>query len=181
MQTRPRNDLIRRKYQEVFGASVRPAYDNWLQANESADAALGYRRAGSGPLYLEAYLDCPVEQLVSAAAGRPVERTAIIEIGNFAADNALAMVELWGRAANDLGGNGEVAVATLTAPLRRMFARIGLPITQLAPARAERLGEQAGQWGSYYASDPVVCMGEIAQGQAALAAFLARRQRMAAA
>lgn len=36
------------------------------------------------------------------------------------------MIELWGRAANDLGSDGEVAVATLTAPLRRMVAWIAM-------------------------------------------------------
>ena len=181
MQTRPTIDLISRRYHEVFGATVRPGFDHWMQSGNEAGAALGFRRAGSEPLYLESYLDCPIQELVSTTLGKPVERSAIIEIGNFAADNALAMVELWGRASNDLGHNGEVAAATLTASLRRMFSRIGVPIIALAPARPERLGKQAEQWGSYYASDPMVCIGVIAQGQAAISAFLARRQRKAAA
>lgn len=181
MQTETPSELIRRKYQEVFGANLRPAFDIWMQPSSGTAAALGYRRADPQALYLETYLDCPVEDLASAALGRKIDRSSIIEIGNFAADNALAMVELWGRAANDLGRNGEIAVATLTAPLRRMFARIGVPIVELAPARPERLGGQAGQWGSYYASDPIVCMGAIAEGQAAISAFLARRQTKAAA
>jgi len=178
-----RTELIRRKYREVFGASARPDYTAWIQsgAGIAAGAALGYRRAGEAPLFLEAYLDRPIEQLVSEALGGVVERGAIVEIGNFAADNALAMVELWGSAANDLGGQSEVAVATLTKPLRRMFARIGLPVTPIARANPERLGDGAAEWGSYYALDPMVCMGVIADGQAAIAAFLARRSRKAAA
>ncbi|MCB2047002.1 MAG: thermostable hemolysin [Novosphingobium sp.] len=181
MQTKPPSDLIRRKYQEVFGAAFRPSFESWMHAGNGEGAALGYCRAGAQPLYLEGYLDCPIEDMVSAALGRQVERNSIIEIGNLAADSAPGMVELWGQAANDLGGNGEVAVATLTAKVRRMFARIGLPVTVLAPARPERLGTGAAQWGSYYESDPMVCMGVIAEGQAALSAFLARRSRKAAA
>jgi hypothetical protein len=173
--------LICRKYQEAFGAALRPSFENWMHASNGEGAALGFCRAGLQPLYLENYLDCPIEELVSAALGRHIARTSIIEIGNLAADSAPGMVELWGRAANDLGGNGEVAVATLTAKVRRMFARIGLPVTVLAPARPERLGDGAAQWGSYYDSDPMVCMGVIAEGQAALSAFLARRNRRAAA
>ena len=41
------------------------------------------------------------------------------------------MIELWGAVANDLGGSSEVAVATLTAPLRRMpFATGALDAVQ---------------------------------------------------
>lgn len=173
------SDLICRKYREVFGASVQPAFTNWQQKGsaDKASAALGYRRAGPDPLFLEAYLDDTIEDLVSARLGRRVERGAIVEIGNFASDNALAMIELWGAAANDLGGQSEVAVATLTAPLRRMFARIGVPVVRIAPARPERLAGDAAAWGSYYRHDPWVCVGVIAEGQAAINAFLARRRR----
>lgn len=178
----PRPDdfaLIHRKYRDAFGATLTPSFSSYLGCRSGA--ALGYCRAGDTPLFLEAYLDCPVEELVAAALGRAVERGQIVEIGNFAADNAMAMVELWGDAANDLGGSGEVAVATLTAPLRRMFARIGVPIVELAPARCDRLGEKGGEWGSYYDQDPRVCAGIIADGQHAIAAFMDRRQRRQAA
>jgi len=169
--------LIGRKYQDVFGARVVPAFGSYLSRESAglAGAILGYRRAGEDRLFLEAYLDQPVEDEVARAFGRPFARDAIVEIGNFAADSAMAMVELWGAAANDLGGSNEVAVATLTAPLRRTFARIGIPIAILAPASPERLGEASDAWGRYYEADPRVCAGIIADGQGAIAAFLARR------
>lgn len=175
--------LIRRKYRDVFGASLAPVFASYMHCGARNDrgAALGYQRAGPEPLFLETYLDEPIEIAVSRAFQSVIARDRIIEIGNFAADNALAMAELWGTAANDLGGCGEVAVATLTAPLRRMFARIGLPIHVLAPADPARLGQSARQWGSYYELDPQVCAGRIAEGQLALNAFLQRRQRVAAA
>lgn len=175
--------LISRKYRDVFGAMLKPAFGTYLHcgAHEESGAALGYQRAGEQPLFLERYLEQPVEQAVSGAFGRTIDRTRIVEIGNFAADNALAMVELWGAAANDLGGSSEVAVATLTAPLRRMFARIGLPILVLAPASAAFLGTEAREWGSYYELDPQVCAGMIVEGQTAISAFLQRRYNRQAA
>jgi len=175
--------LIRRKYREAFGAQLSPSFASYLGCAGSGDcgAALGYRRAGEDPLFLEAYLDEAIEDTVSRVFGRPVTRESIIEIGNFAADNAMSMVALWGAAANDLAGSGEVAVATLTSPLRRMFARIGVPIVELAEARPERLDADAAEWGSYYQTDPRVCAGLIAEGQEAIAAFLGRRQRRKAA
>lgn len=175
--------IVARKYVEKFDAEPRLCFGTFLTRQQSADsgAALGYRRAGGEPLFLERYLDLPVEQAVSDALGRPVARGAIVEIGNFAADNAMLMLQLWGTAANDLGGTSEIAVATLTAPLRRIFGRIGIPITILAPARAERLGPGADEWGSYYAQDPQVCLGTIAAGQAAIVRWLERRTRAGAA
>lgn len=170
-------NLIAHRYREVFGATVRPAFSDYLG---QGGATLGYRRATATPLFLEAYLGEPVEVASSRALGREVRREAIVEIGNFAVENASTMIELWGAAANDLGGSSEVAVATLTAPLRRTFARIGVPIVELAAADPARVGAGA-EWGSYYASDPMVCAGFIAAGQRALAAFQARRPARAAA
>ena len=175
--------LLRRRYRDVFGATLAPAFATYMHRGDGAEhgAALGYKRAGKDPLFLEVYLDEPIERLVSREFGCAVERNSIVEIGNFAADNALAMVELWGAAANDLGSGCEVAVATLTAPLRRMFARIGLPFHELAAADPARLGASATAWGSYYELAPKVCAGRIAAGQHALTAFLQRRQRAVAA
>ena len=110
-----------------------------------------------------------------------VPRKDIIEDGNFAAETAIAMIELWGAAANDLAGRSAIAVATLTAPLRRIFTRIGVPIVEIAPARPEALGAAAAEWGRYYETDPRVCAGIIREGQAAISAFLARRNRREAA
>jgi hypothetical protein len=175
--------LISRKYRDAFGATLTPSFGTYMHCGSHAEngAALGYKRADERPLFLERYLDRSVEQAVSEAFGRTIARVQIVEIGNFAADNALAMIELWGAAANDLGGSSEVAVATLTAPLRGMFARIGLPVIALAPASPDRLGAGAQDWGSYYELDPQVCAGLIGEGQRAIATFLQRRRERQAA
>lgn len=169
--------VLGRKYLEAFGASPQLSFNAYVSAGREPDrlAALGYRRAGDEPVFLENYLDAPVEVEVSRAFERPVARKAIVEIGNFAADNAIVMLDLWGTVVNDLAGRSEIAVATLTAPLRRIFARIGVPFVSIAPASAERLGEQAAEWGSYYRQDPEVCAGEIVAGQAAIASWRSRR------
>ena len=105
----------------------------------------------------------------------------IVELGNLVACNPWAMVELWGSAANDLGGTSEIAVATLTARLRRMFERVGIRLVELAPARSEALGHESAAWGRYYDDDPRVCAGMIKQGQDAIARFLSSRRRGVAA
>jgi hypothetical protein len=167
--------FIDQAFARAYGAPNAAGYAEYLVVPHRA--ALGYRRAGTEPLFLEQYLDQPIEQAVSAVLGRRVGRDRIIEIGNLAADDAWSMIALWGEAANDLGGSNEVVVATLTASLRRMFARIGVPVRELAPADPARLGTAASEWGDYYLADPRVCAGPIGEGQQAIATFLARRRR----
>lgn len=169
--------LISRRYGEVHSACGPMSFDHFLTSSSASgsSAALGYRVAADEPLFLETYLGEPVEVAVSRALHQSVLRHEIVELGNLAAINGLAMVDLWARAANDLSAISRVAVATLTAPVRCMFARIGLPVVELAPARPAALGEAAQHWGSYYDKDPRVCVGLIADGQEALARHAARR------
>ena len=169
--------MIRQRYRDCFAAELSPGFSDYIHrpGTGGSTAALGYARAADAPLFLEAYLDAPVEDLASIALDRPVARRQIVEIGNLAAVNPLAMIALWGAAANDLAALGDVAVATLTAPLRAMFRRIGIPIAAIAPARGERLGSAASAWGRYYDQDPWICAGIIADGQAAINCFVERR------
>jgi hypothetical protein len=165
--------LIRERYETVHGADPDLSYDELivLSRADRIGATCGYRRASAGALFLEHYLDRPIEQAVADVYGRVILRSDIVEIGNLAAGTAPAMVALWAKAANDLGDETEIAVAVLTAPLRRMFARLGIALAEIAPASAQRLGPTAERWGRSYALDPIVCAGRIADGQEKLARF----------
>jgi len=134
-------------------------------------AALGYRDAALGPLFLEAYLAAPVEEIISRALGCDVERSMIVEIGCLAALPSPALVKLWCETAQALSTTHRVAVATLTRPLRAMLVRVGLPLVWLADAHPELLGTGAADWGTYYDLDPVIYAGDISQGAEALARF----------
>ncbi|CAN5164287.1 thermostable hemolysin [soil metagenome] len=163
--------LIERRYADVHGATPNldfPAFATHAR-NGVIGAALGFRRADTGPLFLEAYLDDAIERHLSHIFQRSIMRHDIVEIGNMAAETAPAMVALWARAANDLGNQAEVAVAVLTTSLRAMLRRLGVVLYEIAPARPERLGRTASKWGAYYEKDPIVCAGLIAEGQSRLA------------
>ncbi len=172
-------NLISRRYDEVHGAIPEIAYGSFLSCPSvsGTKAALGYRRASGQRLFLEAYLDRPIEAELADIFGRSVARHDIVEIGNLAADTAPAMIQLWAQTANDLGADAEVAVAVLTRQLRSMFRRLGLTLHEIAPARPERLIDGGARWGAYYAQDPIICAGLIADGQARLAMMSARRER----
>ncbi|GLR46350.1 thermostable hemolysin [Sphingomonas astaxanthinifaciens] len=175
MQVAAAKQLIQRRFAAVHGASARPDYPDFLSVtppSASAPAAvLGLRYAASGPLFLETYLDQPIEQAVSYRLERIVPREAIVEIGGLASEQKRATVTLWARTARDLAGEAEVAVAVLTAPLRLMFARLGLDILEIADADPARLGARAADWGRYYELAPKVCLGLIGPARARLAAY----------
>lgn len=175
-------DLITSRYAHAYRATPRLDYPrfNAQLCGGRTRAALGYRRGDAGALFLETYLDAPIEAVLAERLGRDFARRDIVEIGSLASCNAPAMIALWARTANDLGSDAEVAVAVLTAPLRAMFRRLAIPLTEIADADPARLGDQRAVWGDYYAQDPLVCAGMIADGQAQLARFSARIARCAA-
>lgn len=137
-----------------------------LERNGLIAAAAGWRGADSGPLYLERYLDGPIEGLVSRLAGYPVARDRIVEVGNLAAGalgGGASMILAMAAHLDTLGY--EWVVFTATHELIGIFNRMSLPPLALAPADPSRLGDDAADWGSYYQTRPVVVAGRIRLAQ----------------
>lgn len=164
MQYTALTSLIHDRYASAHGAIPAADYPAYLTIGlpEAPQAVVGFRRADAGPLFLEAYLERPVEAVLAARFDRPVTREQVVELGDHASHRPAATVALWRESAAALDGQADFAVAVLTRPLRVMFARLGLPLVELAPARVEALGEAGAAWGRYYQTDPVVCAGDIA-------------------
>ena len=156
--------FIARIFRQRYGAELHSFAPNLmlLERHERIVAAAGWRGAGEERLFLETYLDLPVEQEVGRLAGHPVERERIVEVGHLASDYPGGSVEVILNLAAHLDALGyEWVVFTATSELIRIFTRLGLPPLALAPADPSRLGGQAADWGSYYASGPVVVAGRI--------------------
>jgi len=152
-------------FQRHHGAIVRSFAPNLMLLEDGAriSAAAGWRCAGEDRLFLETYLDEPIEAAVARLAGQPVKRQAIVEVGNLAADRAGGSVDVILTLARHLDRLGYEWVAfTATRELIGIFRRLGLPPLALAPADPARLGADAADWGSYYESQPVVVAGRIA-------------------
>lgn len=130
-------------------------------------AATGWRGAGAETLYLERYLDAPIETAMENLASEQVVRERIVEVGHLAADKPGASVHVILTLADYLHRIGfEWVVFTATQELIRIFTRLGLPLLALAKADPARLGDAAGAWGSYYDTQPVVVAGRIQLGLA---------------
>lgn len=126
-------------------------------------AAAGYTPAASSRLYLEHYLDRPVEEMLAAAAGERIAREAVAEVGNLAtaaAGMGRALIPAIGRHLHRLGYRW--VAFTATRELRNAFRRLRLEPVELAPALAARLPDGGAAWGRYYAHQPSVLAGRIA-------------------
>lgn len=158
--------LIRRVYAERFGARVQRFAPVLVSLKEGEGAcartvaAAGYRRA-TQPLFLERYLDRPVEALLAGEGAAP-SRAHIVEVGHLAAARPGEGRRLILRLAQHLATlQVEWVVSTLTEELRHLFTRMGVAPLALGAADPCRLGDDAADWGSYYTHHPVVLAGSL--------------------
>lgn len=158
--------FIREVYARRYGAQVRHFAPVLAYLRDGADivAAAGYREAHRSPLFLERYLDAPVEILLSGAAGDVPSRTSIVEVGHLAATRAGEGRRLIFMLGTHLAQREfQWVVSTLTHELRLLFLRIGVTPLTLGMANPNALGDEAAQWGSYYEHSPLVLAGHLPQ------------------
>jgi hypothetical protein len=152
-------------YARAFDSSLRRHFPVLLSVEDGSgtvQAAAGIRFARDHALYLEQYLDDPIEVAGAQALLQGVARDEIAEIGNLSSESPIASVRLFLAIAEYLAGEGcAYAAATATRQLRRKFGRMGFATCQLAEARASRLAPGADDWGRYYAREPAVLLGAI--------------------
>jgi hypothetical protein len=169
-------DFIAAVFRERHGAELR-AFAPTLVALRDRDgeivAAAGWRSAGDGGLFLERYLDAPVQQLLAARGGTAPAREHIVEVGHLSASRAGAGRRLIVQLAPLLAAQGfQWVVSTLTEELRHLFQRLGVAPLALAAADPAPLGADAAHWGRYYERRPQVLAGHL---ESALHAFAGRR------
>ena len=161
-------DFIATRFARAYGARVAHFLPHLLGVRDGLGrwhAAAGYGAAQGAHLFLEQYLDAPVEATLAGALGRPVERGEVVEVGNLAAVSAGAARRLIPQLARHLHRLGYRWVAfTATRALRNSFLRLGLKPLPIAPADRARLADRGASWGAYYEQDPLVMAGKIALG-----------------
>ncbi|WP_122435886.1 thermostable hemolysin [Pseudomonas viridiflava] len=160
--------FIQTRFQKAHGANIKqfmPELFGLSDGSGALCAVAGARLATAGALFLERYLDEPIEHQVHRAAGRPVERQAIVEVGNLAASNLgsarLSIITVtWLLAICGL----EWVTFTGNNALVNSFNRLGLCPVTLGPADPLRLGDDRHAWGNYYQTQPNVHVGDIGAG-----------------
>jgi hypothetical protein len=121
-------------------------------------AAFGWKKASDGPLFLEQYLDEPIESLISKKLGKNISRDEITKIGNLAVANPRnAGILIAHVIQHSLHIGIEWCVATAHHSLQNGLIKGGRDVYPLFPADKVRLSpEEQAKWGSYYDRMPQV-------------------------
>jgi hypothetical protein len=155
---------IARKFERHYGARLNHFLPNLLRLSvaDKLGAVVGIRPACREALFLEQYLDSPVEQSIARAFHTPVDRDKVVEIGNLVAGVHGLTYTLFAVLATVLHQAGYRWVAcTATPQVRTMLARVNFPSQIICQADPARLAEGPASWGDYYASRPQVIVGDV--------------------
>lgn len=177
--------FIAGRYKRDFGARIEAFMPRLFSLRAAApgghdapiEGALGLRSA-HGRLFVEQYLDVPIEQAIGAATGERVERSSIVEVGHFAGLRPGTMRAMILLLAERLYREGASWVAFAgTRALRNAFLRMNLEPIALCAAACDRLPEALrGAWGTYYRNDPWVYVGPVDDGVRELGARIGAPQ-----
>lgn len=157
---------ISAKFNQAYGASLRHYLPQLvtLRCAENLSGVAGIGLAGRLPaLFLEQYLDAPVELELERVTGNRVARNSIAEVGNLVATTRgasrlvfIVLASLLARAGLDW------MVFTATAPLQVSLRKLGFTLLPIQAANPERLPEASGrEWGTYYQYAPQVVAGKL--------------------
>jgi len=158
--------FIRSGFERAYGCRLEQLMPELMVLRQGSKiaAACGLRPASDGKLFLEIYLDDPVESVLSRTASAPIARGDITEVGNLVIARPGHARRLIVHLSACLHARGCKWVVFSAVPaLRNNFLRIGIPLVTLAPADANRLSaEERAPWGNYYDHSPVVTAVNVA-------------------
>lgn len=159
-------DFIQRRFQQAYDAlpTLRiPRLLALTSRHHSLLAAVGVRCAADERLFLEDYIDAPVEQVIPVSPGLP--RGRIAEIAHLAGVEAgisrflFPALTVWLKAREF-----DWIAFTGTDHLRNSFQRLGIEIVDVGPADPLRLPDRGRGWGHYYSNHPRVMVASVAEG-----------------
>lgn len=158
--------FIREGFRRTHGAQVHsfmPVLIGLRDHGGQIIGAAGYRSAARERLYLEQYLDGPVEEAITRSYPlQTVRRSDVAEIGNFACtDCACAMTLISILAEFLFDQRHRWAVFTATHTIRRITRRLGIGLTELKRADRTRVASGRDEWGAYYSADPRVMLADV--------------------
>jgi len=143
-------------------ASFMPTLLSFRDASGELRGVIGLRSAQPKPLYLEQYLEQPIEAAIAAATGRLVQRHEVVEVGNLAGANCRAAMRMVAELPSYLlARDYRWIVFTATSAVRSILQGFGAPLVELARADGGRVAGGEDRWGRYYESDPRVLAGYL--------------------
>ena len=143
-------------------ATFMPTLLSFRDGTGQLRGVVGLRGAVPRSLYLEQYLEQPVEAAIAAATGHAIRREQVVEVGNLAGANCRAAVRMVALLPGYLLSlDYRWIVFTATGPVRSILQGFGAPLVELARADAGRVASGPDRWGNYYDTDPRVFAGYL--------------------
>ncbi len=127
------------------------------------EAVIGIRPA-TEQLFLEQYLDHPIETLMEDAS---LQRAQIAEVGNLVSDNrhfTLTAFMIVTAALHRAGFKQMVFCAT--AQVAAILRRVGADLCPIVEADGRRIGDSLAEWGRYYDHAPTIMRLDLAPAAA---------------
>jgi hypothetical protein len=157
--------FLEREFRRAYNASIGEHYPILMSVQDDDGnilGALGFRDAGDEPLFLEQYLDEPIEVAITQAHDTVSSRREIVEVGNLASQATGASIFLFTALTAYLAQQGKKYITvTATDFLHRYFTRLGIDPAILGHADQSRLPDNGSSWGSYYETRPRILAGSI--------------------
>lgn len=165
--------FIFNSYRLAYGAQVKqfmPLLVSLRNAKGDLLAVCGFRHAGAENLFLETYLNEPIEAFLPSKSGGRVAREDIVEVGNFAAFRpgmSRHMIAVLASYIHEIGAKW--IVFTATPGIRNAWARLGIELIPVCRADKGQLDPACGEeWGSYYDGNPYVMAGNVPENYSLL-------------
>lgn len=158
--------FIKNIYKAHFGAKIQIDMPRLVVCTENHNiiGAMGLRSAQNHSLYLEQYLDHPIETYLSPMMGSPVDRNTIVEIGHLCvAKHGMGKKIIGMFIQTLLECQYSWGVVSATKPLARVFDSMKIQTIELAKCDPKRLINNSNDWGNYYEFSPRVLAGNLSQ------------------
>jgi hypothetical protein len=161
---------VAHRYSEAFDAQLEQFMPLFLALVSKGEikSLCGFRDAGQEPLFLEQYLDSPIEMYCETLLGHAIKRSELIEFGQLASfSKGFSPLHFYLIARHLVDSGYKWCVCTVTDPLYALFKRLGLSPMDIGMAEASRIST-ASQWGKYYQHQPRIVAGNLEQSLARL-------------
>jgi len=156
---------IQQQFEQAYDARITeflPTLSS-MQCQGRISAVAGIRTAHGHDLFVERYLDEPVEQVLGRLTSTRITRPDVIEIGNLSATHRGATLLFFTLQVTMLHEAGfKWAVFAAPDQVTRIAGRLDFVTLDLGPADPARLGAEAAHWGRYYDTRPAVHAVDIA-------------------
>ena len=157
-----RNQLeayIAERYEQAHKASISKFMPILLEMTKEGESqvALGLRPGHYRPMFLEQYLDSPIEQQIAKLTKQPIDRCSLIEVGNLVVSHrraGLLLFVILGKLVAEAGF--EWLIFTVTGEVERLMRSLGFDPQYLVAADPTRVKGGTENWGFYYDNNPRV-------------------------